>query len=128
MATRIIAVEGANARFLGDVTTGERTGIELVREMEWVDGTDPRQLARYNALVPHCAEMTLPMAALANVRVDRVPTGDGAHAWTGAEFGVVGATGPQGPKGDPGAPGRDGADGPTAAAVADELGRRIVNG
>jgi hypothetical protein len=85
-----VAVNGANARFLGHRVRQE--GKDFILWMEWVNGADPRQLNRLQAY----RNLGVPVHTIASLNdlsgvglLGPVPHGDDAYHWTGAEFGNV---------------------------------------
>lgn len=84
-----LQVVGANASFLGYKV--RQDGMDFILWCEWVNGTDPRQLSRlqmYRNL--GIMAFRVNMADLAGIGlIGPIPTGDGLHNWTGAEFGNV---------------------------------------
>lgn len=91
-----VAVTGANARFLGhrvrqattavDGSVGERVFLLWA---EWVDGTDPLQLARLEAY----RNLGVPLFEVPDLSgvglIGPIPTGDSLRQWSRADFGNV---------------------------------------
>lgn len=85
-----VAVNGAGARFLGQLT--HQNGKDFILWMEWVNGADPAQLARLQAY----RNLGVPLHTIAQISdlsgiglLGPVPSGDNQYNWTGAEFGNV---------------------------------------
>jgi hypothetical protein len=84
-----VEVLEANARFLAYKITQD--GIALIPWMEWVNGSDPLQLARLQAY----RELNIPVhkLVLANLPgvtlIGPLPTGDTKHSWKRSDFGNV---------------------------------------
>lgn len=89
MAYLIITVAGTKAVFIGASAISEVTGTLIVPEMEWVNGSDANELARYTALSKHMKTIQIAVADCLNISVDRVPTGDSGRSWVAADFGHV---------------------------------------
>lgn len=111
----------------GEVFLGPWYAPGLLDTVRWIG---PDQLVAYQPFLGDIVQVD--PAAIRNVTcVGRVPAGDWPFLHAEAGQGVPGPQGPAGPAGSPGpagVPGPAGAPGATAAQVADELGRRIVNG
>jgi hypothetical protein len=88
-----VSCQGSNAKFLGyrirqDTPTGLRTFVPWI---EWVDGDDPLQLARYEAYknmgIP--SETFNPPDFLGMCLMGPIPDGDGLKVWSRSDFGNI---------------------------------------
>jgi hypothetical protein len=85
-----LTVGGTDARFLAQLV--KQNGTDMILWAEWVNGTDPAQLARLDAY----RQLGVPRYALASTQnlagvglLGPIPTGDTQHHWTRADFGNV---------------------------------------
>lgn len=78
-----LQIREAGARFMGYRVA------DWLPQVEWVNGADPKQLARYESYQRGGMEvLLLSIGDLSGVALlGPVPTGDDRWNWTGAEFG-----------------------------------------
>lgn len=89
MTPYVVTVEGTRATFIGQGYVSPATGRLLILELEWVNGNDPLELARFQAIQGDLAKAHIGLDGCRNATVDRVPVGDGAYTWTRQNFGHV---------------------------------------